>query len=228
MATSIRLSVILPVKNGANFLQEALNSLQENLSDLDEVICIDDDSTDQTCQILTHFQDLIPLKIFQRKSTTVADNRNFGIQNAQGKYITFIDHDDYWPKNRVQSHIDILTHNSEINVVRGKTSIVHHNLVKRKGNHPKEPVKTLHHVNLGAMTFRSEVFRSVGMFDETLKFSEDQDFFMRISDADIKILSINEVSLYYRIHTKNMTAQVPTSELMLTNVLLRSIKRKRN
>lgn len=228
MTTSVRLSVILPVKNGENYLQDALHSLQQNLSELDEVICINDDSSDQTSHILNQHQTQLPLRIFNRKSKTVAESRNFGIKNSRGIYITFIDHDDYWPKDRVKNHLNILNQEKNVDVVRGKTSIIDQTKLNEENSQPDKSSKIMHHVNLGAMTFRSSVFDSIGIFDESLKFSEDQDFFMRLRDSSQKILSIDEVSLYYRIHENNMTGKVATKQLMLTDVLLRSIQRKRN
>lgn len=90
------LSVIIPVYNTANYLKKCLNSIIKQSIDNIEIICINDGSTDNSLSILEEYQ-LIDsrIKIFTKKNEGLSVARNIGISNAKGKYITFVDSDDF-------------------------------------------------------------------------------------------------------------------------------------
>ena len=94
--SSIKLSVIIPVYNAAQFLPQTLDSvLNQSLKEI-EVICVDDGSTDNSVEILNEYA-----KKDERLSVILQDNlhagpaRNAGIEAASGEYLHFLDSDDY-------------------------------------------------------------------------------------------------------------------------------------
>ena len=122
MLHSKRFSVIMPVYNGENFIKKALQSLVENLSVNDELIVIDDKSTDNTENIIKKFLGRkINYKIIKlNKNVGVTRARNIGIKIANGKFITFLDHDDYYPnKKRLANRLKIFNKHKHIDIVRG-------------------------------------------------------------------------------------------------------------
>jgi hypothetical protein len=60
-------------------------------------------------------------------------------------------------------------------------------------------------VNLGCAVMRKSVFDRVGLFDETMRYSEDVDWFMRARESGAAIMTIDAVTLFYRQHEQNMT-----------------------
>src|SRR4029077_9760786 len=68
---------------------------------------------------------------------------------------------------------------------------------------------------------------AVGVFDATLRFSEDVDWFFRARELDVKIRILPQVTLLYRIHPGNMTRGVAPAELELITVLKRSVERRK-
>ena len=92
------ISIITPVFNSGSFIQETYQSIKKQTISDWEWLVIDDNSTDNSIQILeeiTYSDGRV--KIFNNTGTKGPGNcRNIGIKNAQGKYMTFIDSDDYW------------------------------------------------------------------------------------------------------------------------------------
>lgn len=95
---SLCVSVIIPCYNMAAFLPACLKSvLSQTLSDI-ELICIDDGSTDTTGIILDAAAQKDPrIRVFHQHNQGVAAARNNGIQAAKGRYIAFLDPDDFYP-----------------------------------------------------------------------------------------------------------------------------------
>ena len=90
------LSVIIPVYNVENYLNECLDSVtSQTLEDM-EIICIDDGSTDNSPYILKEYLKKDKrIKIITKENGGQATARNLGIKEAQGEYIAFVDSDDF-------------------------------------------------------------------------------------------------------------------------------------
>lgn len=89
-------SVIVPVYNVKEYLEKCLNSLvNQSLNDL-EIICVNDGSTDNSLEILEKYaKDFPQIKILNQKNAGLSAARNAGIKAATGKYIGFVDSDDW-------------------------------------------------------------------------------------------------------------------------------------
>ena len=89
------LTVIMPVYQCVDYLEEALDSLlDQNIADF-ELICIDDGSTDGSTEVLLDYAEKDErLSVYQQPHHGVGDARNVGIKMAVGKYLYFIDSDD--------------------------------------------------------------------------------------------------------------------------------------
>ena len=88
-----KVSIIVPVYNTENYIERCLNSLvNQTLEDI-EIIVVNDGSTDNTGKILQKYRDKI--KIIEQKNSGIATTRNKGLEIATGKYIAFVDSDDW-------------------------------------------------------------------------------------------------------------------------------------
>ena len=90
-----KISVIIPVYNVDKYLDECLDSVEnQTLKDL-EIICVDDGSTDNSAEILKNHRDKDNrIKIITKQNGGVSDARNVGIDASTGEYIAFLDSDD--------------------------------------------------------------------------------------------------------------------------------------
>lgn len=93
----IKISIIVPVYNSEQYIGECLDSLvSQTLSDI-EIICVDDASKDESCAVLERYaQEYENFRIIKHnRNMGLSEARNSGLDDAQGKYIMFVDSDDY-------------------------------------------------------------------------------------------------------------------------------------
>ena len=92
-----KVSIIVPVYNVEKYLAKCLDSLVNQTLEEMEIIVVDDESKDNSKQVIDEFQTKYPDKIksFVKKNGGLSDARNFGLDRANGEYIGFVDSDDY-------------------------------------------------------------------------------------------------------------------------------------
>ena len=91
-----KISVIVPIYNVAPFLRECIDSIINQEYNNIEIILVNDGSTDGSAEICNEYSFIDErIKVFHKENGGLSDARNFGINNSSGKYITFIDSDDY-------------------------------------------------------------------------------------------------------------------------------------
>lgn len=90
----IKISIIVPIYNASKYLNKCINSLTgQTLKDI-EILLINDGSTDKSEEIINSFVDK-RIKYYKNKNQGIGKTRNFGIDRAKGKYLMFVDSDDY-------------------------------------------------------------------------------------------------------------------------------------
>ena len=106
----MKLSIIIPVYKTQDTLDRCLQSvLQQSFTDY-EIILIDDESPDDCPKLCDEYaQKDEKIQVFHKKNGGLSDARNFGIRQAKGEYITFIDSDDAIAPNTLQYIMDELT-----------------------------------------------------------------------------------------------------------------------
>src|SRR5690554_4575467 len=103
-------SIITPTFNSEKYIQQTIQSVQNQTYQNWEMIIVDDCSSDNTIQIVEDIQNTEPriILIKSDKNSGPAVSRNKGIEKAQGKYLTFLDADDIWFEDFIQNSIDTI------------------------------------------------------------------------------------------------------------------------
>ncbi|MBM6866846.1 glycosyltransferase [Bacteroides caecigallinarum] len=104
------ISIIIPVYNAALYIERCFNSIISQSYNNYEIIVINDGSTDNSLKIINRYIELnkgIDIKLIDKTNSGVSDTRNKGIELAKGKWITFIDVDDYIDENFFNIEVDI-------------------------------------------------------------------------------------------------------------------------
>ena len=121
----IKVSVIIPVYNAENYLGECLSSVvKQTLKDI-EIILIDDGSTDSSLEIMREFaenDDLERIKIIQQENLGSGAARNKGLDIARGKYLAFLDADDFFEPLMLREAYNksLYDNNAEICIFKAK------------------------------------------------------------------------------------------------------------
>jgi glycosyltransferase involved in cell wall biosynthesis len=223
--SSFLVSAIIPVYNGEAFLAEAVETIrQQNYHPL-EIIIVDDGSTDNTERIARGFNKEV-IYVRQENSGPPAA-RNRGIKMAKGDLIGFLDVDDLWSENKLGLQVTLLKDASSVEIVVGYTQILMlKGAVDGESSFRKwsDPVLTM---NVGSALFKISVFDKVGLFDETQRYCDDWDWFMRARELNVPILIHKEVTHYYRRHERNMTNQGKLGNHYFIGMLKKSLDRRR-
>lgn len=115
-----KVSIIIPIYNSEEYIANTLNSLVNQIFDIDEmeVLMIDDGSVDRSAEICKKYAEKYSnFKLYQKENGGVSKARNFGIDKAQGKYIMYLDADDTYSCETVKNVVAFFDeHYDEIDV----------------------------------------------------------------------------------------------------------------
>lgn len=122
----IDISIIIPVYNASALIKRCLDSILAQKGGYTfEVLLVDDGSKDNSVEIIESYEDE-RFKVFKQQNAGPSKARNKGIKEAQGRYITFIDADDYWEDTYIEKTVAFLEAHQEcvaVNVVCKNISI---------------------------------------------------------------------------------------------------------
>ncbi|MBR8837700.1 MAG: glycosyltransferase family 2 protein [Stigonema ocellatum SAG 48.90 = DSM 106950] len=114
------ISIILPTYNRATYLNRCIDSVINQTFKDWELIIVDDGSQDNSFEIVnTYVQNFNNIRYFKHQNRKTGYSRNAGIQASFGKYITFIDSDDSYKPNHLESRIEYMKANPEIDLISG-------------------------------------------------------------------------------------------------------------
>jgi len=192
------ISAIIPVYNAERcnrrYLIEALESVAAQTFRNFEVIVVDDGSTDSSVEIVEQFiasHTGLEIRLVRKANGGQSSARNLGAERAVGNWLAFLDQDDVWLPERLQTVVPYLGDNVDL-VYTDADTINEDGEVELMGIHArhraggKQPKTSLSDciyddcfVMPGIMTVRKEMFTRIGGFDEHLSGYEDDDFFVR-------------------------------------------------
>ena len=226
-----KVSIILPVYNSAEFVEEALESIRQQTYRDYEVVVVDDGSQDQTGEIVKRYKDRFRY-LFQEHGGP-AKARNRGIRESTGKYIAFLDSDDLWLPTKLEKQADMMDRNPELDMVITENLCFNERGVfmpwmgKRKKLMEGDIAKNifLHSwVVTPTVMVKREVFDRVGLFEEELQLAEDDNMWVRIA-ANFKVGLLNEVLVKVRDHpSRSIVDRKKMFESVRANIELLSYK----
>ena len=217
-------SVIIPVYNGEDFIRDAIDHIMSQNYPALEIIIVDDGSTDNTAEIIEELP--FDIRYFKQPNAGPASARNRGIRDASADLLVFLDVDDLWPENNLQLLVDEMRNDPHADVIRGYAQIMEYNKETGEYDFVGNPMEAFPDY-IGAAIYRSSAFEKVGLFDTTLKYGEDTDWFNRARELHLKINRLEDMTLLVRRHGKNMTLGKDLVELGKLRVIKKSMDRER-
>jgi glycosyltransferase involved in cell wall biosynthesis len=192
-----RLSVaaVIPLYNGGQYIEAALRSVFAQTVLPDEIIVVNDGSTDVGPAIVAKFAETHPITILTKPNGGQSSARNMGVAHARSDLIAFLDQDDIWYPLHIAELSRSFEHDERVGVVYSsldeidgagelRTKAVQN---QNASKHPKpdlaECLRTDMHILPTAAIVRRSAIEAVGGFDERLSGYEDDDLFLRIFQA---------------------------------------------
>lgn len=218
------ISVVVPFYNQQSLLAQALRSvLSQGYPNL-EVLVVDDGSEEGDLGWVVELSG--QLKLLRQDNAGPAAARNRGIREATGEIIAFLDSDDLWPCGKLSKQIAPFVADQRVDVVMGKVSTFCETSAESGSTRSQED--SFYTIQLGCMLARKRVFDQVGLFDESLIYSEDQDWFLRAREVDTNIVKLDMDGLLYRKHGESLTRRSSArADYGLIHILKRSLDRRR-
>ncbi len=181
----MNISVIIPTYNRSHLLARAIRSVLNQTLPPQEIIVVDDGSSDNTAEILDgQFPQCIYL---QQSNLGVSAARNRGIEEATGDWLAFLDSDDEWLPGKLEAQRDLLQqlphikicHTEEIWIRNGRR-VNQMNKHAKGGGHIFQNCLPLCVISPSSVIIHRSLFEEVGLFDEQLPACEDYDLWLRI------------------------------------------------
>ena len=223
------ISVVIPVFNGEKTINETIQSvLKQTLSDL-EIIVIDDGSQDRTLEIVQSIQDG-RIQVFSYPNAGVSPSRNRGFSHAGAEFISFLDADDLWLPDKLESQFRALQENPQAAIAYSWTDYIDES---GQWLHPSDRItvqgEAYERILLGNFLesgsnalIRREAFTKVGGFDESLVGPEEWDLFIRIAAAGYHFVAVEKAQILYRVSATSISANFSRQEAQCLKVIDRA------
>lgn len=214
-----RVSIIIPIYNGEDYIEECLNSIFDQTYQNIEVIVVNDGSTDKSYEICASVQKEHPEMILKtQENKGVSSARNVGLIVATGDYISFVDADDFVPKNYVESFVRNIDENVDfvccpyslfesIDDIQDETSSTKE-ILNRDEIVSELLLGSKNSGITGKLIKKSIVTKNDLKFDEDIIVCEELLFFIEYAVTTNKTVFTNETKYYIRQNDTSFNAKM--------------------
>ena len=208
-------SIVIPTFNQGYFLKKCLQSVfLQNFKNF-EVIVVDNYSNDITKKIIKKFKKKIVYKKIRNKGI-IAKSRNLGIELAKGEWIAFLDSDDTWKKDKLNSIYNEIRKNS-FDVICNAEWLIKNNKKRLnffgpyENNFYKKLITSGNRLSTSASTVKKDfIKKNKILFDESKKFvtCEDYCFFMDIARKKGKFYFLKKALGFHKFHSRSASSNL--------------------
>lgn len=202
-------TVIIPTYNCARFIREAVDSALNQTRAPDEIIVVDDGSTDETDRVLGQYGP--PVRVIRQDNRGRSAARNQGLRAARGDLVVFLDSDDTLMPASIERRAVIFETSSDVGVVYGDMVVVNAagetlGDTREYAPGPRPSGYILAELALRCFILMPAMIRRSALgdctFDEKLDQAEDYDLWRRLA-ATCRFQYIDQPVAYYRLHETN-------------------------
>ncbi|MGL4464397.1 MAG: glycosyltransferase family 2 protein [Planctomycetia bacterium] len=206
-APAPRVSIVLPVYDGARYLAESIEScLCQTLADW-ELIVVDDGSTDDTGRIVRSFRDPRIHSLRHAVNRRLPAALNTGFRQCRGEYLTWTSCDNRYAPHALEVLARRLDEDPAVDLIYSDFDLIDENgaLLRR---HHAGPTAALAETNVVGMCFlyRRSVYEAVGDYDDEAFLAEDYDYWLRAA-ASFRLVHLPRVLYEFRMHEGSLTAR---------------------
>ncbi|MCC5642104.1 glycosyltransferase [Nostoc sp. CHAB 5824] len=226
------ISVIIPAYNSEKTINHTIQSvLNQTFTDL-ELIVINDGSQDSTLAIVTQIQDP-RIKVFSYSNAGGNVSRNRGLHRAVGEFVSFLDADDIWTPDKLQSQLKALQENITAKVAYSWTDYIDENgefilsgkRVNVNGNVYEHLLLNNFLENGSNPLICRKALITLGGFDESLSAAQDWDMWLRLG-SKFNFICVPSIQILYRISANSVSSNLFRQEKACLQVLSRAYKER--
>ena len=211
-------TIVIPVYNGSNFMREAIDSaLAQTYSNV-EIIVVNDGSTDETESIALSYGDRI--RYFRKENGGVSSALNLGIREMRGEYFSWLSHDDKYEPHKIENQIALLSQFDDerlIAVCQSKQINKNSEQILSKKRNERQLnqiigweealMDVIMHgpLNGCALLIPKIAFDDCGLFDESLRYSQDALMWMQIFLKKYRIVFSGDCDVCIRVHNNQLS-----------------------
>ena len=214
-----KISVVTPCYNCEKYLLDTLNSVFRQTVLPNEIVLVDDGSTDSTVDLIEKIiveHSEINIRLIKQKNSGPGAARNAGIQASKGDWIAFLDSDDIWREKKIEKVLEAIVENPEAIMIANDICEVYEDGRRRDiflhtyYNSNESGFVQLYHgcfLSTSSVCVKKEILEKVDGFDNTLRSAQDYDLWLRVSQEG-KIVFIPEIFEEYRIRSGSVSGNV--------------------
>jgi glycosyltransferase involved in cell wall biosynthesis len=204
------ISVIIPTYNRAETLPRALDSVLSQTLQADEILVIDDGSTDETHSLVTACYP--QCRYLSQPNQGVSSARNLGISQASGDWIALLDSDDAWLPDKLQRQATALKQKSGYRLCHTEEIWIRNGIrVNAMKKHTKQGGRIFRHclplcvISPSSALLHRSLFEEVGLFDTSLPACEDYDLWLRICAREAVLFLEQPLIVKYGGHSDQLS-----------------------
>ena len=230
---SPRISIVMPMRNAAAYVREALTSLLAQDWDDLEIVVVDDGSTDKSASIVLSLNDP-RIKLVPGPRKGIAAALNAGLAEATGELFCRCDADDWYPLNRLGRQARLLMDRRELGAVCGTFTMVTASGKRITdqiwGTTPQQisdEIKSgVGRTHFCTFMVRMEIVRSLGGFRDYFIGTEDSDFILRLGEV-CKVWYEPTLAYLYRLHGESITHTQPSAQRKFLEKMMVEFQKQR-
>ncbi len=216
-----KVSIIIPVYNGKNYLREAIDSALAQTYDNFEVVVVNDGSIDDGATEKIALSYGSKIRYFSKPNGGVSSALNLGIKNMEGEYFSWLSHDDAYFNDKIESQVEFLSKekNKEAVIFSDYDLMNEHSKTFASVKVKEFPVNKLKLELIQAspihgctLLIAKSLFAKAGLFDEKLRTSQDYDLWFKMADYT-DFVHLKKKLVKSRIHSEQGTQSL--SDVMI-------------
>ncbi len=212
-----KVDVIIPAYNAARFLPAAIESVETQTFNDWRILLVDDGSTDNTPEIVAPYRERLGEKLtyIRQANMGLPAARNTAIRNSTAEFVALLDADDEWLPWRLEESLKAFEDRPRVGLSYGMIRCIDQDgklkdwQDRKQKNGEGRIARHIYtrkvHLPTPTITFRRECVEQVGLFDETMRATEDRDMWLRIA-LKYEVWFVNCVIAHYRISPNQMTS----------------------
>lgn len=217
-----RLSAIVPTFNGARFLEETLRSIGSQTVPVDEIVVVDDGSTDDSLAIVAATCPEARI-VAGHEREGAARARARGVVASTGHWLAFCDHDDLWPVGRTAA---LLAATDEAHWVCGRVRLLADDDTVLSDRLLAADLTHIPYLLSSALVRRS-VWEQTGGIDARWTVGEDVDLYLRFRETGGRATLIDDITLDHRMHGGSLMSARSSSAAGETFDVIRAAAQRR-